>query len=204
MNWEKLLLIGRDRASFKALLGGKMRERHREDGTCGAPMKKIITTVALALAATSAAHGTIGDNPFQLAARFKTKPIVVEQMTPRTIRVVYVEDGWITDVTLLDGISKAELMARDDNGLVGYEDMKAQVARYGGKFEMWKQDKPWTEDLFAWVRPDGRLFLAVGKTTLPDGKKYNWLIIFETPAWWGSRAEEIARGLNESKTRMHL
>jgi hypothetical protein len=167
-------------------------------------MKKIITTVALALAAISAAHGVIGDNPFQLAARFKTKPIVVEQMTPRTIKVVYVEDGWITDVTLLDGISKAELMARADNGLVGYEDMKAQVAHYGGKFEMWKQDKPRNEDLFAWVRPDGRLFLAVGKTTLPDGKKYNWLIIFETPAWWGGRAEEVARGLNEGKTKMHL
>ena len=169
MNWEKLLLIGRDRDSFKALVGGNMRERRRE--TEHAPMKKIITTVVLALAATSAAHGVIGDNPFQLAARFKTKPIVVEQMTPRTIRVVYVEDGWIIDVTLLDGISKAELMARADNGLVGYEDMKAQVAHYGGKFEMWKQDKPWTEDLVAWVRPDGRLFLAVGKTTLPHGKK---------------------------------
>ena len=167
-------------------------------------MKKIITTVVLALAATSAAHGVIGDNPFQLAARFKTKPIVVEQMTPRTIRVVYVEDGWIIDVTLLDGISKAELMARADNGLVGYEDMKAQVAHYGGKFEMWKQDKPWTEDLFAWVRPDGRLFCAVGKTTLPDGKKYNWLILFETPAWWAGRAEEVARALNEGKTKTHL
>jgi hypothetical protein len=46
-------------------------------------MKKIITTLALALAETSAAHGVTGDNPFQLAARFKTKPIVVEQMTPR-------------------------------------------------------------------------------------------------------------------------
>jgi hypothetical protein len=34
-------------------------------------MKKIITTVVLALAATSAAHGVIGDNPFQLAARFQ-------------------------------------------------------------------------------------------------------------------------------------
>jgi hypothetical protein len=95
-------------------------------------------------------------------------------------------------------------MARADNGLVGYEDMKAQVAHYGGKFEMWKQDKPWTKDLFAWVRPDGRLFLAVGKTTLPDGKKYNWLILFETPAWWAGRAEEVARGLNEGKTKMHL
>src|SRR4029450_10178311 len=99
-----------------------------------ASMKKIITTVALALAAISGAHGGIGDNPFQLAARFKTKPIVVEQMTPRTIRVVYVEDGWITVVTLVDGISKAELMARVDNGLVVYEDMKAQVVHYGGKF----------------------------------------------------------------------
>ena len=165
-------------------------------------MKKIITTVVLALAATSAAHGVIGDNPFQLAARFKTKPIVVEQMTPRTIRVVYVEDGWIIDVTLLDGISKAELMARADNGLVGYEDMKAQVAHYGGKFEMWKQDKPWTEDLFAWVRPDGRLFFAVGKTTLPDGRKYNWLILFEIPAWWAGQAEEVARALNAGKTHL--
>jgi hypothetical protein len=62
-------------------------------------MKKIITTVALALAAISGAHGGIGDNPFQPAAHFKTKPIVVEQMTPRTIKVVYVEDGWITVVT---------------------------------------------------------------------------------------------------------
>jgi hypothetical protein len=168
----------------------------------GASMKKIITTVALALAAISGAHGGIGDNPFQLAARFKTKPIVVEQMTPRTIKVVYVEDGWITVVTLVDGISKAELMARADNGLVGYEDMKAQVVHYGGKFEMWKQDKPWNEDLFAWVRPDGRLFFAVGKTTLADGKKYNWLIIFETPAWWGGRAEEVARALNETKTHL--
>jgi len=114
-------------------------------------MKKIITTVALALAAISAAHGVIGDNPLQLAAHFKTKPIVVEQVKPRTIKVVYVEDGWITLVTLVDGISKAELMARADNGLVGYEDMEAQVAHYGGKFEMWKQDKPWTEDLFTWV-----------------------------------------------------
>ena len=165
-------------------------------------MKKIITTVALALAAISAGHGAIGDNPFQLAARFQTKPIVVEQMTPRTIKVVYVEDGWITLVTLVDGISKAELMARADNGLVGYEDMEAQVAHYGGKFEMWKQDKPWTEDLFTWVRPDGKLFFAVGKTTLPDGKKYNWLIIFETPVWWRGRAEEVARALNEGK--MHL
>ena len=33
-------------------------------------MKKIITTVALVLAAISAAHGVIGDNPLQLAARF--------------------------------------------------------------------------------------------------------------------------------------
>jgi hypothetical protein len=168
----------------------------------GARMKKIITTVALTLAAISAAHGVIGDNPFQLVAHFKTKPIVVEQMTPRTIKVVYVEDGRITVVTLLDGISKAELMARADNGLVGCEDMKAQVAHYGGKFQMWNQDKPRTEDLFAWVRPDERLFFAVGKTTLPDGKKYNWLIIFETPASWGGRAEEIARGLNESKTHL--
>jgi hypothetical protein len=165
-------------------------------------MKKITTTVALALAATSGAHGGIGDNPFQLAARFKTKPIVVEQMTPRTIRVVYVEDGWITVVTLVDGISKAELMARVDNGLVVYEDMKAQVVHYGGKFEMWKQDKPWNEDLFAWVRPDGRLFFAVGKTTLADGKKYNWLIVFEIPAWWGGRAEEVARALNKGKTHL--
>jgi hypothetical protein len=165
-------------------------------------MKKIITTVALALAAISAAHGVIGDNPFQLAARFKTKPMVVEQMTPRTIKVVYVEDGWITLVTLVDGISKAELMARADHGLVGYGDMKAQVVHYGGNFEMWKQDKRWNEDLFAWVRPDGRLFLAVGKATLPDGKKYNWLIIFETPAWWGGRAEDVARALNEGKTHL--
>jgi hypothetical protein len=67
---------------------------------------------------------------------------------------------------------------------------------------MWKQDKPRNEDLFAWVRPDGRLFLAVGKTTLPDGKKYNWLFIFEPPAWWGGRAEEVARALNEGKTRL--
>ena len=167
-------------------------------------MKAMIIITALALAPISGAHGVIGDNPLQLAARFKTKPIVVEQMTPRTIRVVYVEDGWITDVTLLDGISKAELMARADNGLVGYEDMKAQVAHYGGKFERWKQDKLWNEDLFAWVRPDGRLFCAVGKTTLSDGKKYNWLIIFETPEWWRGRAEEVARGLNEGKTKMHL
>src|SRR4030095_2393203 len=96
------------------------------DGTCGAPMKKITTTVALALAATSAAHGAIGDNPLQLAARFKTKPIVVEQMTHRTIKVVYVEDGWITVVTLVDGISKAELMARAANGLWGGEEMRAR------------------------------------------------------------------------------
>jgi len=164
----------------------------------------MIIITAVALAPIPGAHGVIGDNPLQLAARFKTKPIVVEQMTPRTIRVVYVECGWITDVTLLDGISKAELMARDDNGPVGYEDMKAQVAHYGGKFEMWKQDKLWNEDLFAWVRPDGRLFCAVGKMTLPDGKKYNWLIIFETPEWWRGRAEEVARGLNEGKTKMHL
>src|SRR4029453_8712423 len=135
---------------------------------------------------------------------FQDAPIVVEQMTPRTIRAVYVEDGGIIAVARLGGLSKADLMARADNGLVGYEDMKAQVGHYGGKFEMWKQDKPWTEDLFAWVRPDGKLFLAVGKTTLPDGKKYNWLIIFETPAWWGGRAEEVARGLNEGKTKMHL
>ena len=165
-------------------------------------MKKIITTLALAHAVILTAHGAIGDNPFQLAARFQTKPIVIEQMTSRRIRVVYVEDGWISVVNLLDGISKAELMARADNGLVGYEDMQAQVAHYGGKFEMWKQDKPRNEDFFAWVRPDGRLFLAVGKTTLPDGKKYNWLFIFETPAWWAGRAEEVARGLNESKTHL--
>jgi hypothetical protein len=50
----------------------------------------------------------------------------------------------------------------------------------------------------------GRLFLAVGKTTLPDGKKHNWLIFFETPTWWAGRAEEVARGLNEGKTKMHL
>ena len=165
----------------------------------------MIIITALALAPLSAAHGVIGDNPLQLAARFKTKPIVVEQMTPRTVKVVYVEDGWITVVTLLDGISKAELMARADNGLLGYEeDMKAQVAHHSGKFEMWKQDKLWNEDLFAWVRPDGKLFFAVGKTTLPDGKKYNWLIIFETPEWWRGRAEEVARGLNEGKTKMQL
>jgi len=170
--------------------------------TCGASIKKIITTVALALAAILAAHGAIGDNPFQLAARFQTKPIIIEQMTSRTIRVVYVEDGWISVVNLLDGISKAELMARADNGFVGYEDIKAQVTRYGGKFEMWKQDKPRNEDLFAWVRPDGRLFLVVGKTTLPDGKKYNWLFIFEPPGWWGGRAEEVARALNEGKTHL--
>jgi hypothetical protein len=30
MNWEKLLLIGRDRDSFKALVGRQMRERRRE------------------------------------------------------------------------------------------------------------------------------------------------------------------------------
>jgi hypothetical protein len=30
MNWEKLLLVGRDRDSFKALVGRKMRERCRE------------------------------------------------------------------------------------------------------------------------------------------------------------------------------
>jgi hypothetical protein len=52
------------------------------------------------------------------------------------------------------------------------------------------------------VRPDGRLFLAVGKTTLPDGKKYNWLFIFEPPGWWGARAEEVARALNEDKTHL--
>jgi hypothetical protein len=57
------------------------------------------------------------------------------------------------------------------------------------------------EDLFAWVRPDGKLFCAVGKTTLPDGKKYDWLIIFETPACWRGQAEEIATGLNEGKTK---
>src|SRR4029453_8203649 len=119
-------------------------------------MKVMIIITALALAPISGAHGAIGDNPLQLTARFKTKPIVVDQMTPRTIRVVYVEDGWITDVTLLDGISKAELMARADNGLVGYEDMKAQVAHYGGKFERGKENKPWTEELFRWGRPDGR------------------------------------------------
>src|SRR4030095_451735 len=95
-------------------------------------MKKITTTVALALAATSAAHGAIGDNPLQLAARFKTKPIVVEQMTPRTIRVVYVEDGWITVVTLVDGISKAELMARADNGFVGGEGKEGEGVAYRG------------------------------------------------------------------------
>src|SRR5262245_26304780 len=167
-------------------------------------MKKIITTVALALAAISAAHGVIGDNSFQLAARFKTKPIVVEQVMPRTIRVVCVEVGWRTVVRLVDGIMKAELLALADNGLVGYEDMKAQVAHYGGKFEMWKQNKPWTKDSFAWVRPDGKLFFVVGKKTFPDGKKYNWLIIFETPEWWGGRAEEVARGLNEDKTKMQL
>jgi hypothetical protein len=144
----------------------------------------------------------IGDNPFQLAARFKTKPIVVEPMTPRTIKVVYVEDGRITVVTLLDGISKAELIARAENGLVGYEDMKAQVVHSGGKFEMWKQDKPWTDGLFAWVRPSGRLFCAVGKTTLPDGKKCSWLFLFEIPAWRAGRAEEVARALNEGKTHL--
>ncbi len=74
MNWEKLLLIGRDWDSFEALVGRKMKRTASRDGTCGGPMKKIITTVVLALAATSAAHGVIGDNPFQLAARFKTKP----------------------------------------------------------------------------------------------------------------------------------
>jgi hypothetical protein len=26
-----------------------------------------------------------------------------------------------------------------------------------------------------------------------DGKKYNWLIIFETPEWWRGPAEEVAR-----------
>jgi hypothetical protein len=70
-------------------------------------MKAMIIITALALVPISGAHGVIGDNPLQLATRFKTKPIVVEQMTPRTIRVVYVEDGWITDVTLLDGIGGA-------------------------------------------------------------------------------------------------
>jgi len=45
---------------------------------------------------------------------------------------------------------------------------------------------------------------CVGKTTLLDGKKYNWLIILETPEWWHGRAEEIARGLNEGKTKMQL
>jgi len=99
-------------------------------------MKAMVIITALALAPISGAHGVIGDNPLQLAARFKTKPIAVEQTTPRTIRVVYVEDGWITDITLLDGISKAELMARADNGLLVYEDMKAQVAHYGQKFEI--------------------------------------------------------------------
>jgi len=27
-------------------------------------------------------------------------------------------------------------------------------------------------------------------------------IIFETPAWWGGRAEEVARALNEGKTHL--
>jgi hypothetical protein len=35
-----------------------------------------------------------------------------------------------------------------------------------------------------------------------DGKKYNWLILFESPAWWGGRAEEVARALNEGKTHL--
>src|SRR6476620_257071 len=99
-------------------------------------MKAMVIITALALAPISVTPGVIGDNPLQRAARFKTKPIAVEQMTPRTIRVVYVEDGWITVVTLLDGISKAELMARADNGLLGYEDMKAQGAHYSQKFEI--------------------------------------------------------------------
>ena len=50
----------------------------------------------------------------------------------------------------------------------------------------------------------GGCFAAVGKTTLPDGKKYNWLIIFETPERWRGRAQEVARWLNEGKTKMHL
>jgi hypothetical protein len=66
-------------------------------------MKAMLIITALALAPISGAHGVIGDNPLQLAARFKTKPIVVKQMTPRTIRVVYVEDGWITDVSQMGG-----------------------------------------------------------------------------------------------------
>jgi hypothetical protein len=31
MNWDKLLVIGRDRDSFKALVGRKIRERRRDD-----------------------------------------------------------------------------------------------------------------------------------------------------------------------------
>ena len=31
MNWEKLFLIGRDRDSFKALVGRKIRERRRDE-----------------------------------------------------------------------------------------------------------------------------------------------------------------------------
>jgi len=31
MNWDKLLLIGRDRDSFKVLVGRKIRERRRDE-----------------------------------------------------------------------------------------------------------------------------------------------------------------------------
>jgi hypothetical protein len=31
MNWDKLVLIGRDRDSFKALVGRKIRERRRDE-----------------------------------------------------------------------------------------------------------------------------------------------------------------------------
>jgi hypothetical protein len=31
MNWDKLLVIGRDRDSFKALVGRKVRERRRDE-----------------------------------------------------------------------------------------------------------------------------------------------------------------------------
>jgi hypothetical protein len=31
MNWDKLLVIGRDRDSFKALVGRKIRERRRDE-----------------------------------------------------------------------------------------------------------------------------------------------------------------------------
>src|SRR5262249_51746818 len=141
--------------------------------TCGASIKKIITTVALRMAAILAAHGAIGDNPFQLAARFQTKPIIIEQMTSRTIRVVYAEDGWISVVNLLDGISKAELMARADNGFVGYEDIKAQVTRYGGEIGKWKADKTREEGMFAWGRPEGGGVVLVGRTTPPPGKETN-------------------------------